>query len=135
MLAQGPDEDGEPRQPTVHSRPEPTTSTSHSRFSRYLRFARRRRHEANEQGPPPPPPPPPIPVSTAVRANEGFVVTSRKRSATTTSGPNTPASGSASVSAVATPALTFSQPGKALGQGQGQVRKFSFPKGSPTYAV
>ncbi|KAL1660746.1 hypothetical protein GGF50DRAFT_130037 [Schizophyllum commune] len=58
MLAQGPDEDGELRQPTVHSRPEPTTSTSHSRFSRYLRFARRRRHEANGQGSPPPPPPP-----------------------------------------------------------------------------
>ncbi|KAL1703234.1 hypothetical protein EV121DRAFT_208432 [Schizophyllum commune] len=58
MLAQGPDEAGEPGQPTVHSRPEPTPSTSHSRFSRYLRFARRRRHEANEQGPPPPPPPP-----------------------------------------------------------------------------
>ena len=58
MLAQGPDEDREPGEPVAHMRQEPTTSTSHSRFSRYLRFARRRRHEANDQGAPPPPPPP-----------------------------------------------------------------------------
>ena len=57
MLAQGPDEDRESGEPVAHMRQEPTTSTSHSRFSRYLRFARRRRHEANDQGAPPPPPP------------------------------------------------------------------------------
>ncbi|KAL1748858.1 hypothetical protein HDZ31DRAFT_28907, partial [Schizophyllum fasciatum] len=58
MLAQGPNEDGEEDEPVATYRPDPTTSTSHSRFSRYLRFARRRRHEESEEAPPPPPPPP-----------------------------------------------------------------------------
>lgn len=58
-----------------------------------------------------PPPPPPLPTSHyASHANEGFVVTSRNRSATTTSGPSATASPA--------PASTFSQPGRVQGAGQ-----------------